>query len=112
MLTTELHKNEQNKSDVSIPHANVMERESIKSLKDLSHFLAPVSGGAAPPHRLSTEMDGGFVQPQFQNSYSNSYFGNPWCSLLHGARMVATTSLSMMGRERNSLHGTEPHNRR
>lgn len=79
-----------------------MERESIKSLKDLSHFLAPAGEGAAPPHRLSMEMDGRFVQPQFQIPNSNTYFGNPWCSLLHGARTVPTTNLSMMGRERKS----------
>lgn len=43
-----------------------MERKSTKFLRYLSHFLAPAREGAAPPHRLSMDMGGRFVQPQFQ----------------------------------------------
>lgn len=75
-------------------------------------FLSSAGEGAAPPHRSSMEMDSGFVQPQFQIPNPNSHFGNPWCRNPQGARTAAITGMAVLGREGNSLHGTEPHSRR
>lgn len=55
------------------------------------------------------EMDGGFVQPQFQIPNSNSYFENSGCNLLHGARIAATTQQPVIdgkGKKQSPWDGT------
>lgn len=83
-----------------------MERECIKSLGGLSHFLAPAGEGAAPPHGLAMDTGGGFVQPQFQIPGSLAH------TLEIHSQDGTITNLSAMGGERNRLRGTGPHNRR
>lgn len=88
--------------------------KKIHKIPQISLPLSGTSQGRGSSSPQAVHGHGWWVcsAPVSDSQLSNRYFGNPKCSLLHGARVRTITNLSVMGTEGNCLHGTEPHNRR